>query len=83
MMLSCHEAAMLMSRPRDARLTWRERLGLRLHLLVCQACRRARVQLAFLRRAARHADVDVATGPTLPAAARRRIAGWIGKQSRR
>ena len=80
-MLSCHEAAQLMSRPRDARLTWRERLGLRLHLLVCQACRRARVQLAFLRRAAEHADTD--TGPTLPDAARRRIAESLGKRERR
>lgn len=80
-MLSCHEAAMLMSRPRDARLSWRERLGLHLHLLVCQACRRARVQLAFLRRAARRADTDL--GPTLPDAARRRIAESIGKQGRR
>lgn len=80
-MLSCHEAAMLMSRPRDARLSWRERLGLHLHLLVCQACRRARVQLAFLRRVARRADTDL--GPTLPKAARRRIAESIGKQGRR
>lgn len=80
-MLSCHEAAMLMSRPRDAHLSWREQLGLRLHLLVCQACRRARVQLAFLRRAAEHTDAD--TGPTLPEAARRRIAESIGKQGRR
>ena len=70
-MLSCHEAAVLMSRPWDAPLSWRERLGLKLHLLLCHACRRARVQLAFLRRAAGHVDSD--HGPTLPEAARRRI----------
>lgn len=80
-MLSCHEAAQLMSRPRDVRLSWRERLGLRLHLLVCQACRRAQVQLAFLRRAAERMDSDT-TGPALPEAARRRIVESLGKHGR-
>jgi hypothetical protein len=80
-MLSCREAALLMSRRHDARLTWRERLGLRLHLLICEACSRAVRQLEFLRRAARGAGEGplVGTGPTLPDSARQRIAARIAR----
>lgn len=50
-MLSCKEAARLMSQGLDRSLSLRERVGLRLHLLACYGCRNARQQLRFIRRA--------------------------------
>jgi hypothetical protein len=52
-MLSCKEVSLLVSRSCDTKLTWRERLAVRLHLLVCVACRRFTEQMRFLRRASR------------------------------
>jgi len=52
-MLSCKEVSLLVSQSYDAKLTWRQRLGVRLHLLVCEACRRFERQMQFLRRAGR------------------------------
>jgi Putative zinc-finger len=74
-MLSCKEVSLLMSRACDGRLTWRERIGVRLHLLYCQGCRRFRDQLRYLRAAAQwlaqQAQAD--TDTRLPAGARQRI----------
>ena len=50
-MLNCREASQLMSQAMDRRLGWRERVGLRLHLLLCSGCRAARRQLSFIRSA--------------------------------
>ena len=50
-MLSCKESAQLMSQGMDRSLSLRERIGLRLHLLLCYGCRNARQQLRFIRRA--------------------------------
>jgi len=50
-MLSCKEVSLLVSQSYDAKLTWRQRLAVRLHLLVCEACRRFAQQMQFLRRA--------------------------------
>ncbi len=52
-MLSCKEASLLSSQSFDRRLAWRERVALRMHLLVCDACRTFANQVAFLRAAAR------------------------------
>jgi len=52
-MLSCKDVSLLISRSYDAKLTWRQRLAVRLHLLVCDACRRFEEQMRFLRRAGR------------------------------
>ncbi len=49
--LSCREASRLLSEAQDGRLRLGERLTLRLHLGVCDACTRVAGQLAFLRRA--------------------------------
>jgi Putative zinc-finger len=51
--LSCREASRLLSETQDGRLRLGERLALRLHLGVCDACTRFSGQLAFLRRAMR------------------------------
>ena len=53
---SCREAARLQSEALDRLLTWRQKLGLRLHLLLCKWCRRYGRQLLFLRDAARRRD---------------------------
>lgn len=50
-MMSCKQATDMMSQGLDRDLSWGERLGLRLHLLICIGCRRTRAQFAFLRQA--------------------------------
>ena len=51
-MLSCKEATRLLSQAQDRRLSYGERIKLRLHLLACVACSRFSRQLAVLREAA-------------------------------
>lgn len=50
-MLSCKEATELISQGMDRRLSLAERMGLRLHLLICRGCRATEEHLDFLRRA--------------------------------
>jgi len=52
MNLSCKASSRLMSEGLDRDLSFGERTALRLHLLICTACTRAKAQFAFLRRAA-------------------------------
>jgi len=57
MKLTCKEASRLVSQGLDRRLGFAERLGLRLHLLICDGCTNFSKQVAFLRKAmARLAD---------------------------
>jgi len=74
-MLSCKEVSLLLSRSCDQRLTWRERLAVRLHLLYCRGCARFEKQLRFLRAAARRfaESVGSAADKRLSEDARRRI----------
>ncbi|HOM12045.1 MAG TPA: zf-HC2 domain-containing protein [Rubrivivax sp.] len=51
MRLDCREAARLVLAGEDRRLRWRERAGLRLHLLVCAGCRGFVQQVALMRQA--------------------------------
>jgi hypothetical protein len=53
MMLSCKEAARLVSHGLDRRLGLRERVVLRLHLAICDGCTNFRKQVLFLRKAVR------------------------------
>ncbi len=48
---SCKEAARLQSDALDRSLPFRQRFGLRVHLLLCKWCRRYGEQIAFLRTA--------------------------------
>jgi uncharacterized protein with von Willebrand factor type A (vWA) domain len=50
---TCKQATRLQSEAMDRRLSFSEKLGLRLHLLLCKWCRRYGEQLKFLRSAAR------------------------------
>ncbi len=52
-MLSCKEATELMSLEQDRPLSLGERLGLRLHVLICSACSNYRRQMSVLRVACR------------------------------
>lgn len=51
--MKCHEAHQLVIRAQDARLSVAERIGLRLHLLICRACAAFERQMEFLRAACR------------------------------
>lgn len=57
-MLSCKEAARLVSQGEDRKLAFGERVALRLHLAVCRGCRNAGDQLRFLREAVRQLSRD-------------------------
>lgn len=73
-MLNCKEVSHLVSESLDRRLSWRERLGVRLHLLICEACARFAGQIRFLRTAARRmAERDDPRTGALSGPARERI----------
>lgn len=81
-MLSCKETAVLVSRACDRRLSWGERLAVRLHLFICDGCRQFVRQLRFLRSAGgyfRDHDPDMHSEIVLPKSARERIAVRIVK----
>ncbi len=52
-MLSCRETSELVSRGLDERLGLMQRLGVRLHLAMCSACRAFARQARFLHEACR------------------------------
>lgn len=79
-MLTCKEASRLVSESYDRRLGWRERVGVRVHLLICAACARFARQMRFLREAAKRAAAQGA-GP-MPGATRRRIENTLRRKAR-
>lgn len=50
-MISCRETSALVSKSLDERLSWRERIAVRLHLAMCSACRAFERQMLLLRSA--------------------------------
>jgi hypothetical protein len=61
-MLNCHDIAKLISRSLDERLSWKQRLAIRVHLLYCKFCRRFAKQTEILRlTTAQYADRLAAT----------------------
>lgn len=50
---TCKQVTHLVLQAEDRALPWRERLAVRLHLLVCKACPRFVAQVALMRRASR------------------------------
>jgi len=52
-MLSCKQASQLISQSLDRRISLRERISLRLHLAICDFCRRFNQQLNQILNAAR------------------------------
>ncbi|MDQ7728846.1 zf-HC2 domain-containing protein [Halomonas sp. SpR8] len=53
-MLMCREATALMSLKQDKTLTLREKMALRIHLSMCQACRTCARQFDLLHQAGKH-----------------------------
>jgi hypothetical protein len=49
-MLTCKEVATLASKALVSRLSWRERWGMRIHLLLCKLCPHYIAQLRFLHK---------------------------------
>jgi hypothetical protein len=72
-MLSCKEVSVLLSRSCDTRLSWRERLAVRLHIFYCVGCARLRRQLEFLQRVGRQLRAATPGQIRLPEPARERI----------
>ena len=73
--MTCRRAAELVSRELDLDLPFRQRLGMRLHLLYCNACRRFRRQLGIVDSAVAEflatADAGDSSATLLPSAKRR------------
>lgn len=65
-MLSCKEVSRLISESLDRDLPFRQRLSLRMHLLMCSLCSRFRRQVLFVQRAAR-SFAQAAEADELPA----------------
>ena len=58
MMITCKQTSELMSQGQDRELGLVERLRLRLHLLICERCRRVEQQLGLLRATIRRCRDD-------------------------
>lgn len=52
-MMNCKHATQLLSQQQDRRLGIMERIGLRLHLLICSGCSNFNKQIDFVRVACR------------------------------
>jgi hypothetical protein len=78
---SCREASRLASEALDHPLAMRQRMALRMHLLMCAACRAYERQLLLIdlafRLRARGGDPYLPIGDGLEAAARERIRGKL------
>lgn len=71
----CKEVIRLLSESRERSLTLRERIGIRLHYLICVWCPRYERQLKLLGDAARchPAPTETPAAPSLSADARERL----------
>lgn len=81
---NCREASRLQSEALDHSLSRGQRLGLRLHLLLCKWCRRYGNQVRFLRQAVHeHPDeVNNATPQSLSPEARERLKQSLRNRSK-
>jgi hypothetical protein len=72
---SCKTAARLQSEALDHKLTFRQQLGLRVHLMLCKWCSRYGKQIAFVHNVAHShpGEVTTAVPHQLSDAARERI----------
>jgi hypothetical protein len=82
-MLTCRESARLLSERRDRRLSWRQRLALRMHIAACRLCKVYATHLAAVSRIAGFAAVaapDRCPG-ALAAERKRQIKDALSKES--
>ena len=82
-MLTCKDASQLISEGQDRKLGLRERIGLRLHLWMCQSCRLFEKQLGQLRQALHKGwrQGDLPAEIPLPTEAQERIRQHLRKHS--
>jgi hypothetical protein len=75
-LLNCKQTSQLVSQSLDRRLTWKERLAVRLHLLICKYCARFNRQLLAMRAGLKRASqaIEDDTNIQLPSDAKARIA---------
>lgn len=82
-MLTCKEASYLASKAMDEKLTWRERLGLGLHIAMCSICRRyvrnVKKLRAMMRQAAASGQLLLPENVRLSEMSRERIKQLINK----
>jgi hypothetical protein len=65
--MRCLESARLLSEQRDHPLSWRKRIGLRVHLFLCQLCRTYEKQVAAMCEICHHAGAEPSShAPGLP-----------------
>lgn len=79
-MLTCKQNSLLVSQSFDRELSWRERLGVHMHLLMCRGCARFKQQMDFLRKAVHRftrAQAEAEERTRLSAAAIERIARHV------
>ena len=82
-MLNCREVSQLASEALDRKLTLKERIGLRFHLMMCKLCTRYVRQLKFMHHACSGMDENqvTATDPRLSETARNRIRNQLDRRS--
>jgi hypothetical protein len=82
-MLTCKEVSKLVSESLEQGVPWRKRIGMQIHLMMCEYCSRFKRQMLFLRRLSRLMPEDPAEGtpdaPHLSDEARRRIKDMLSK----
>ncbi len=47
-MLTCREVTKLVSESMESRLSWRKRIGMRIHFMMCVSCARYRRQILLI-----------------------------------
>lgn len=52
-MLNCKQNSALLSQSLDRPITLREKMAMRMHLMMCRGCRNFEKQIAFIHKAAR------------------------------
>jgi hypothetical protein len=82
-MLNCKEVTRMVSESLDRKLPLHQRMGMKIHLLVCKFCSRYRKQLLILREAIRlhtmHGE-DLESSISLPPEARERIKHYLSRK---
>lgn len=61
---TCKETSLLVTQSMDRRLNWHERLGMRIHLAVCDNCARFVRQMQLVREWLKSEDEAVQAGLT-------------------
>ena len=82
-MLNCREVSQLASEALDRKLTLKERIGLRFHLMMCKLCTRYVRQLKFMHHASSAEDENhvKGSGVRLSETARDRIRNQLDRSS--